>query len=65
MTAEQLAKQVVGMTEEEAKKTIKGNGFRVRIELRDGVPYGLIMNYKENRINLTINDEKVTKARVG
>jgi len=65
MTAKQLVKKVIGLSEETAKKMIEENNFLVRIMLRDGKPLRGDCSYRKNRINLYIKNNIVVKAIIG
>jgi len=41
------------------------NGWQVRIAARDGETFPLTMDYREDRVNLTIVDAVVTEVLIG
>ena len=55
----------VGLTESEAVQAIKKDGLRPRVVSRDGEHYVITMDYRTDRVNLTITEGKVTSAHVG
>ncbi|WP_426564459.1 hypothetical protein ACPPVT_00565 [Angustibacter sp. McL0619] len=62
---EQMAASVVGMSEDDALKAISDAGLTSRVVARDGEEFPVTMDLQPDRINLTIDDAKVTKATVG
>jgi hypothetical protein len=62
---EASAKQLVGLTESEATKVATGNGWTIRIAMRDGESFMLTTDYSDSRVNLTIENGVVTAVSVG
>lgn len=56
---------LVGLTEDEATKTATANGWAVRIAMRDGEPFTLTMDYRQDRVNLTVEKNVVTEVNIG
>jgi hypothetical protein len=55
----------IGLTESNAEKLASTSGYTVRIIARDGERYPATMDYRSDRINLSIMSGKVTEATVG
>ena len=62
---DEAAKALVGLSEQEASKVATGNGWTVRIAMRDGEAFSLTMDYRQDRVNLTIEKDRVTKVDIG
>jgi hypothetical protein len=56
---------LMGLTEEEAIKVAAGNGWTVRVSMRDGTPFSLTMDYRQDRVNLVVEKNRVTKVDIG
>ncbi|MEY3823018.1 MAG: hypothetical protein RL628_1126 [Actinomycetota bacterium] len=63
--AQEVADSVVGMSEAEATKTAEAKGLTVRVGSRDGEDFALTMDYRTDRVTLTVKDDKVTAATPG
>lgn len=63
--AQEVADSVVGMSEAEATKTAEAKGLSVRVGSRDGEDFPLTMDYRTDRVTLTVKDDKVTAATPG
>jgi hypothetical protein len=63
--AQEVADSVVGMSEAEATKTAEAKGLTVRVGSRDGEDFPLTMDYRTDRVTLTVKDDKVTAATPG
>lgn len=59
------AETLVGLSETEAFDLAKANGWEVRVVSRDGVDEAVTMDYRMDRVNLTIVDDTVTNSTVG
>ena len=59
------AKQLVGMSERGATACAAVNAWLVRVADRDGEPQPLTKDYRRNRVNLTVVDDRVTDVYVG
>ena len=59
------AQELVGLTEAEASKVAMGNGWTVRIAMRDGEGFMLTTDYQTNRVNLTVANGVVTAVTIG
>ena len=67
-TAQAIAAEVIGMSEEDAIQTIEGissEQLTSRVVRRDDENYAVTMDYRINRINLEIDDGLVTKTSIG
>lgn len=56
---------MVGLSESEAVEAAVGNGWQARIGSRDGEDFALTMDYRFDRVTLTIVGDKVTAVSVG
>jgi hypothetical protein len=63
--AKEVADSVVGMSEAEATKTAEAKGLTVRVGSRDGEDFPLTMDYRTDRVTLTVVADKVTAATPG
>ncbi len=63
--AESFPQNLVGKTEAEAVSEIKSRGMRARVRRRDKKGYPGTMEVRTDRVNLELDDGKVTYARVG
>jgi hypothetical protein len=63
--AQEVADSVVGMSEAEAIKTAEAKGLTVRVGSRDGEDFALTMDYRTDRVTLTVIADKVTAATPG
>ena len=63
--AQEVADSVVGMSEVEATKTAEAKGLTVRVGSRDGEDFPLTMDYRTDRVTLTVKADKVTAVVVG
>jgi hypothetical protein len=63
--AQEVADTVVGMSEVEATKTAEAKGLTVRVGSRDGEDFPLTMDYRTDRVTLTVKADKVTAVTVG
>ncbi len=59
------AESLVGLSETDALELAKANGWEVRVVSRDGVDEAVTMDYRMDRVNLTIVDDTVTISTVG
>jgi hypothetical protein len=59
------AQKLVGLSEAEATKVATGNGWTVRIAMRDGKDFMLTTDYSDTRVNLTVTNGVVTGITVG
>jgi hypothetical protein len=62
---QQAAERLVGLTEEEATKLAESNGWAVRVVSRDGESFPITMDYRTDRVNLTVENGVVTAVSVG
>lgn len=58
-------KLLVGLTEQEARKVAEGNGWVVRIAMRDGEAFQLTADYSDTRVNFTVLKGEVTSVVIG
>ena len=63
--AQDVADTVLGMSEAEATKTAEAKGLTVRVGSRDGEDFALTMDYRLDRVTLTVIADKVTAATPG
>ena len=63
--AQDVADSVLGMSEAEATKTAEAKGLTVRVGSRDGEDLPLTMDYRTDRVTLTVKADKVTAVVVG
>ena len=63
--AQEVADTVLGMSEAEATKTAETKGLTVRVGSRDGEDFPLTMDYRTDRVTLTVIADKVTAATPG
>ena len=63
--AQDVADTVLGMSEAEATKTAEAKGLTVRVGSRDGEDFPLTMDYRTDRVTLTVIADKVTAATPG
>ncbi len=63
--AEALAAEVVGLGEDDAVAAIEAAGLVARVIERDGESLPATMDYREDRVNLSVTDGTVTAATVG
>ena len=59
------ADTLVGLSESDATKTVESKGWVVRIGSRDGENFPLTMDYRPDRVTLTVVSDKVTVATPG
>ena len=67
-TAQSVAAEVIGMSEEDAIQTIEGissEQLTSRVVRRDDENYAITMDYRLDRINLEIDNGIVTKTYIG
>jgi thermostable 8-oxoguanine DNA glycosylase len=57
--------QLVGMSFEEACHFLKDNDYKTRIAVRDGVYRAMTQDYRLDRVNLSVRNDKVTAWRIG
>ena len=58
-------KDLVGMKEVDAIKTLGEHGVRIRVVHRDGENFIITSDFKTNRVNLSIEKGRVSKAEIG
>jgi hypothetical protein len=58
-------KNLVGLTEEDAKAKITALGMKCRVRNRDGERFMGTCDYRLDRVNLSISDGKVSNATIG
>ena len=56
---------LVGLTEAEAEQQIQNKGFCSRVMRRDGRSFMGTCDMRHDRINLSVNNGRVTEADVG
>jgi hypothetical protein len=62
---EASANQLVGLSEDEATKVATEKGWAVRTVARDGESFPITMDYRTDRVNLTVEAGLVTAVTVG
>jgi len=62
---QESADVLVGMSETDATKSAEGKGWVVRVGSRDGVDFPATMDYRTDRVTLTVKADKVTATVVG
>lgn len=60
-----LAVSLIGLTEADAMTKVRAAGLTARIVARDGQSFAVTMDFRPDRINLTIMGGKVSKATLG
>lgn len=60
-----IAPRLVGASEAEAKAIAQDAGFAVRVTSRDNAKFPSTMDYREDRLNLAVEDGIVKSATVG
>ena len=63
--AQDVADTVLGMSEAEATKTAEAKGLTVRVGSRDGEDFALTMDYRTDRVTLTVVAGIVTAVTPG
>ena len=59
------ADQLVGMSEQAASSCAIANGWGFRVGERDGEQFAVTMDYRPNRVTVTVKSDKVTSVVVG
>lgn len=62
---EAFAETVVGMTTEEAQAAVEDAGYAYREVEIDGQPQAVTLDYRLDRVNVSVEDGVVTDATVG
>jgi len=62
---QESADVLVGMAETDATKSAEAKGWVVRVGSRDGEDFALTMDYRTDRVTLTVKADKVTAVVVG
>lgn len=57
--------QYLGLSEQEADDLAQDNGFTLRVAGRDGECFALTMDYRQDRVNVYLDDDVVTAATIG
>jgi len=67
MTAPELTQYLIesGASEDEAISQAESQGLTVRVASRDGEMFPMTMDYRDNRINITVENNKVVDATIG
>lgn len=61
---EQILQEVIGMSHENADALITSNELYCRLVAEDGVDFIITEDLRTDRVNLTVDSGKVTKAEV-
>lgn len=56
---------LIGENKFQAKRIAKYNGYEFRIVREDGVDYAITDDFKINRVNVELINDKIIKAHVG
>jgi hypothetical protein len=56
---------LVGMPKAEAERTARAAGWQFRVAREDGEEFALTMDYREDRVNVEVDDGVVTDVNVG
>lgn len=59
------ADSLIGLTEDEARKVTAERGWALRVAMRDGEAFMLTTDYREDRVNLTVEKNTVTSVQIG
>lgn len=59
------AERLIGLSEADAVAEAEAQGWDVRVVARDGEEFPITMDYSTGRVNLTVEDDVVTKVYVG
>ena len=62
---QESADSLIGLTEDEATKVAAERGWAVRVAMRDGEPFMLTMDYRQDRVNITVVNNLVTSVVIG
>lgn len=62
---EEVKLSLLGLTEEEAKKFCETNDYNFRIVRKDSVYFVITCDCKFNRLNLELDEGKITKVYFG
>ncbi|CAB4659154.1 unannotated protein [freshwater metagenome] len=62
---QESADSLIGLTEDEAQKTATERGWVLRVSDRDGEFFMLTKDYREDRVNISVNKGIVTAVTVG
>lgn len=54
-----------GLTREQAEAAAEAAGYTVRVVREDDESYAMTMDYRTDRINIELDDGKVTRAYIG
>jgi hypothetical protein len=65
ITQMDFLKSLIGKTETRARDLVKAQGMTFRITMKDGSHYVITMDYRTDRVNIHLVDNKVIKADVG
>jgi len=58
-------KDLLGLTEHQAKTIINDSGYTPRVTKRNGDYFVITMDYQMSRVNLKIEDDVVVSATIG
>ena len=60
-----LADSLIGMSEQDAVAKVEATGRVIRIGRRDKETFALTMDYSPTRINIEVDNGKVTSVNIG
>jgi hypothetical protein len=55
----------LGLTKDEAERYARAHGQTVRVAGRDGECFALTMDYRDDRVNIYLEDDQIVAATVG
>ena len=62
---EEFAATIVGKSDAEAKAATEAAGLTYRVVMVDGQPRAVTMDYRPDRVNVSLKDDVVVAATVG
>lgn len=60
-----FANTLIGQTPEQAQQETQKHGYTLRISSTNGTPHPQTQDYRPNRINITIKNNKITHTTIG
>lgn len=63
--AEEFAATIVGMSSDEAQAATEAAGYTYRVVMVDGEPRAVTMDYRPDRVNVSLKDDVVIASTVG
>jgi hypothetical protein len=62
---EQFAESLIGLTDGQAEEATEEAGFTYRVVSIDGEPLAVTLDYRTDRVNVSLEDDVVVEATVG